>query len=231
MNFFKKVVKEVKELDKTIVDCNKTHTPELEPKPREEWIWVEGYKGTDKDMKCRDFQYELGVQYDMPEDEPIQECKNGFHLCLSLVDVWDYYPVGGGNRFFKVKALVRKTDKDDYRGAFRCGNDWYSTSAHKNKLAAKSIIFTSELTYDEILKDTDAKDLPEDYKKIALESSIQNAVNQYTINILVEDGYSLPFAVHMAKTGKFDIAHAFGSQNDLSMDMKVLGILYNTQGG
>jgi hypothetical protein len=205
-------------------------TPIPTHEPEEEWIWVEGYKGTDKDMKCLNYQYELGVQYDMPEDEPIQECKNGFHLCLRLVDVWDYYHVGGGNRFFKVKALVRKTDKDNYRGVFRCGDSWYSPSTYNNKLAAKSIIFTSELTYDEILKDTDAQDLPEDYKKIALESSIQNAVNQYTINILVEDGYSLPFATHMVKTGKFDIAHAFGSQKDLSMDMKVLGILYNTQG-
>ena len=200
-------------------------TPTPTPEPEEEWIWVEGYKGTDKDMKCLNYQYELGVQYDMPEDEPIQECKNGFHLCLNLVDVWDYYCIGGGNRFFKVKALVRKTDKDNYR----CGNDWYTPSVYKNKLVAKSIIFTYELTYDEILKYTDAQNLPEDYKKIALESSIQNAVNQYTINTLVDDGYSLPFATYMAKNGKFDIAHAFGSQKDLSMDMKVLGILYNTQ--
>lgn len=26
----------------------------------EEWVWVDGFKGTDKDMRCRDFQYELG---------------------------------------------------------------------------------------------------------------------------------------------------------------------------
>ena len=24
-----------------------------------EWVWVEGYKGTDKDMCCRGYQYEL----------------------------------------------------------------------------------------------------------------------------------------------------------------------------
>lgn len=226
MNIFKKAIKEVLDIDKAIEACKEISNPT--PEPEEEWIWVEGYKGTDKDMKCLNYQYELGVQYDMPEDEPVQECKSGFHLCLSLVDVWDYYCVGGGNRFFKVKALVRKTDKDNYRGAFVCGGSWYSTSTYKNKLAAKSIIFTSELTYDEILKDTDAQNLPEDYKKIALESSIQNAINQYEINILVEDGYSLPFATHMVKTGKFDITHAFGSQKDLSMDMKVLSILYNT---
>ena len=29
----------------------------------EKWIWVEGYKGTDPEMKCRDFQFELGEEY------------------------------------------------------------------------------------------------------------------------------------------------------------------------
>jgi hypothetical protein len=40
----------------------------------------------------------------------------------------------------------------------------------------------------------------------------------------------MPFATYINKIGKFDVAHAFGSQKELSMDMKVLGILYNTQG-
>lgn len=228
MNFFKKAIKEVEEYDKAIEACKEMscHTP----KPEEGWVWVEGYKATDANMQCRGYQYELGVQYDMPEDKPIQVCESGFHLCLQLHDVFYYYSVGNGVRFFKVKALVRKADKDNYRGAFRCGDTWYNTNTSNNKLAAKSIIFTSELTYDEILKNTDAQNLPEEYKKIAIESSIQNAINQYEINILVEDGYSIPFATYIIKSSKFDIAHAFGSQKDLSMDMKVLGILYNTQG-
>ena len=212
------------DLEKVKAPIEKTPSPT--PEPKEEWIWVEGYKATDANMQCRGYQYELGVQYDMLEDEPIQACESGFHLCLQLNDVFDYYSIGGGVRFFKVKALVRQTDKDNYRGAIRYCDGWYSTGNCNNKLAAKSIIFTSELTYDEILEDTAAQDLPEEYKKIALESSIQNAVNQYEISILVEDGYSLPFATHIIKSRKFDIAHALGTQKDLSMDMKVLGILY-----
>jgi hypothetical protein len=225
MNIFKKAIKKTQETDKTIESLKET--PETTPEPEEEWIWVEGYKGTDKDMKCRDFQYGLGMQYDMPEDQKIQECKNGFHLCLSLYDVFSYYSIGHGNRFFKVKALVRKTDKNNCRPSFKLGNEYY-TFSNQNKLAAKSIIFTSELTYDEILKDTDAEDLPEEYKKTAIDISVSIAVLDYQLSILEEDGYSLPFATHMVKAGKFDIAHAVGSQKDLNMDMKVLAILYNT---
>lgn len=216
MKFFKKAIEETKELDKAIAP---------EAKPEEEWIWVEGYKGTDANMCCRGYQYELGKQYDMPEGEKIEECESGFHLCLSLQDVFYYYGIGGGNRFFKVKALVCKTDKNSYRGSFKYGDEWYTTSGSRNKIVAKSIIFTSELTYDEILKDSDAQNLPKDYQKIAIDVSIGVAVESYRINTLIEDGYSVLFAKYIIDTDRFDIAHAVGSQKDLSMDMKVLVIL------
>lgn len=225
MSIFKKAKMETVDLEKVKAPVEEIPSPT--PEPEEEWIWVEGYKATDANMQCRGYQYELGVQHDMPEDEPIEECKSGFHLCLRLSDAFDYYGIGCGNRFFKVRALVRKTDKNNYRSPFTyLGTSYYTNGS--NKLAAKSIIFTSELTYDEILKDTDAQDLPEDYKKVAITVSLEHAVGLYRINTLIEDGYSLPFATHIIKAGKFDMAHAFGSQEDLSMDMKVLGILYNT---
>lgn len=51
----------------------------------EEWIWVVGYKGTYADMTAKnDFKYELGKQYDMPEDSKIEACESGFHLCMNV---------------------------------------------------------------------------------------------------------------------------------------------------
>jgi hypothetical protein len=50
---------------------------------------IKSYKGFDKDMKCRDFQYEVGKEYEM--DGEISVCNRGFHACESPMEVWDYY--------------------------------------------------------------------------------------------------------------------------------------------
>ena len=46
------------------------------------------YKGFDKDMKCRGFQYELGKTYEEPA---ANLCKNGFHACENPLDTFRYY--------------------------------------------------------------------------------------------------------------------------------------------
>ena len=77
----------------------------------EEYIWVKGFKGTDKDMRCQDdYQYELGKQFDLDEDVEPMVCSKGFHFCKKLENVFRYYKIGDGNRFFEVKALVKKSD-------------------------------------------------------------------------------------------------------------------------
>lgn len=216
------IFKQTKKLDKVIEE-----TPTITPEPKpEEWIWVEGYKGTDKDMRCMDFQYELGKQYDMSEDQTIKTCVSGFHLCLELDDVFQYYDIKDNHRFFKVLALVRKTDKNDYGHPMLSmdASGRYYTTSRCNKIVAKSIMFISELTIDEICEPTELRDLPYEYKQMAIEIGIDNTMANYKVTTLVEDGYSLPFASYIVEKGKFKIAHAVGSQKDLSMDMKVLSI-------
>lgn len=213
------------------VDATKIDAPTIEPvatKEVEEWIWVEGYKATDKDMRCREYQYELGKQFDMPEGAEIKECESGFHLCLTLRDVFSYYAIGGGNRFFKVRALVRKSDKDNYSSFTGMGyyiNSLGNIVAPNNKLAAKSIIFLSELTRDEILATTELKGYQDEHKDLAIQCDIETAKTAYRIASLVEDGYSETFATYLVSNKLFDKAHAIGTCKDCSMDMKVLFIM------
>lgn len=195
------------------------------------WVWVEGYKGTERDMKCQGFQYEVGKTYQMPRDE-VKECITGYHLCLNMRDVFEYYPIGNGNRYFKVRALVRLSDKNEYGQYPKCeSTDSYSRyaslmgSSPRNKLVATEIEFLEELTMDKVLSHTKAVDWTEEYKKLAMEIGIGGADRTRKIDTLTSYGYSLPFASYLIENEKYDVAKAVGSQPDLSMDMKVLMIM------
>ena len=61
---------------------------------------IKSYKGFDKNMQCRGFQYEVGKEYDM--DGEIKCCNRGFHACKSPFEVWDYYDMLN-SRFAEVE--------------------------------------------------------------------------------------------------------------------------------
>ena len=200
----------------------------------EEWIWVEGYKGTDKDICCRDQKYEIGSRYYMPEDEKVELCESGFHFCLKLNHVFRYYDVGGYNRFFKVKALVKKEDYDACCAQLDSPSWQMIFGGGDSKLTSKAIEFVEELSYDEVLG-VKVDDLDKwTYKEKALAiaegmSAVRNmreaAKKDQQRKDLINLGYSTAFAEWLVEEEKFDIAYAVGSQTDLSMDMKVLLII------
>ena len=71
---------------------------------------VKGYKGFDKNLRCRDFQYEIGKEY---ETERAELCKEGFHFCENPHDVLAYNSAGEGNRFAVVEASEVSDEKGD----------------------------------------------------------------------------------------------------------------------
>ena len=72
---------------------------------------IKSYKGFDKNLKCRDFQYEIGKEYEM--DGEIKVCRRGFHACESPLEVFDHYSMIG-SRFCEVEqdGNISKEDRE-----------------------------------------------------------------------------------------------------------------------
>ena len=70
---------------------------------------MKAYKGFDKDLKCREFQYEIGKEY---EEEKASLCNCGFHVCEAPLDVFNYYSPAD-SRFCEVELDEVSDEKSD----------------------------------------------------------------------------------------------------------------------
>ena len=68
------------------------------------------YKGTDKEMKCRGFQYEQGKT---AETSAAKLCEKGFHACEAPLDVFAYYPPATSRYFEANMEDVSGERRDD----------------------------------------------------------------------------------------------------------------------
>ena len=64
---------------------------------------MKAYKAFNKDLTCRDFQYEIGKTYEMAKYTIA--CKRGFHACTEFDDVFNYYEYGKETRICEVELL------------------------------------------------------------------------------------------------------------------------------
>ena len=72
---------------------------------------IVAYKGFNKDLKCRGFQYEVGKEYEEPD---AKACEKGFHACEMPLDVLNYYEPGKQSRYCVVEqsGVISKHDDD-----------------------------------------------------------------------------------------------------------------------
>ena len=72
---------------------------------------IKAYKGFNTDLTCRDFQYEVGKEYE--QKGKMVACENGFHACENPMDVFGYYPPNN-SRYCEVEqsgTIDRSQDK------------------------------------------------------------------------------------------------------------------------
>ena len=71
---------------------------------------IKAFKGFDKDLKCRGFQYEIGKEY---EEKEAKACHCGFHACEHPLDVFSHY-IPNDSRYCEVEQSgeIDKSESD-----------------------------------------------------------------------------------------------------------------------
>ena len=73
---------------------------------------MKAYKGFNRDMTCRDFQYKEGESY---TTNKAKVCDCGFHACEHPLDCLGYYAPGNGSVYHEVELdgkIDKRTDDD-----------------------------------------------------------------------------------------------------------------------
>lgn len=93
------------------------------------------YKGFNKDLKCRDFQYEVGKEYEQKGE--IKCCEKGFHACKFPTDVFWYYPPINDNRY----CIVTQS-----------GDIAKNNNTTDSKVASSKIFIKSEISVEQLIE-------------------------------------------------------------------------------
>ena len=94
---------------------------------------MKAYKGFDKNMQCRGFQYRKGETY---HEKTAKLCKSGFHACEMPLDVLGYYAPGDG-------SIYREVDLEDVSKDRQSGD---------TKVCAKTIKIGAEIGIPGLVK-------------------------------------------------------------------------------
>ena len=73
---------------------------------------IKGYKAFNKDLTCREFQYEIGKEFEYKGK--IELCRSGFHFCKRIVDIQNYYNLKDeSTRLCEIEAVGQVIEGND----------------------------------------------------------------------------------------------------------------------
>ena len=95
---------------------------------------IKCYKSFDKDLKCRNFQYEVGKEY---EEDKASVCKIGFHATTHTLQCLKYYKEK--NSRYAIVELSGALDR--------------SQEKYEGKIAATKIKIIREISFSDLMKE------------------------------------------------------------------------------
>ena len=170
------------------------------------------YKSFNKDLKCRDFQYEVGKEYQM--DGEIKCCKRGFHACESPLEVWDHYDMIN-SRFAEVEQSGT-IDREKYSTKICSSHIKIKAELKLTDIINLGVEWLKDITSPSKIRINRANDNGGDYAKIGSSGySAQIGSSGYSAQI-GSSGYSAQIGSsgYSAKIGSSGDSAKIGSSGD-----------------
>jgi hypothetical protein len=172
---------------------------------------IRGFKGFDKDLKCRGFQFKVGKEYEEPE---AVICEKGFHFCENPLDVLNYYDLCD-SEFAEVESSG-KTDKHS-------GDSKIATTKMKinAKLSLDGFIKASVDFLLSVAKKSNKTAASGDYSKLAASGDSSKLAASGYSSQLAASGYSSQLAASgdsskLAASGHYSKLAASGDSSKLA---------------
>ncbi len=150
------------------------------------------YKGFDKNMQCRGFQFEEGKTY--IHDGEIKLCEKGFHACENPLDCFNYYsPAESIYREVEMEGISSEREED-------------------SKVAGKSIKIGARISFGKIaqlaVEDINSH-IDKSKKQQVMEGNYSAASNTGNRSVASSTGYCSAAEV----SGKQSVALAIGKES------------------
>ena len=107
-------------------------------------VVITGYKGFDKNLQCRGFQFKEGETY--THDGPVKACSSGFHFCENPLDIFHYY-APSESVFHEVEG-GGQTDQHSYDSKIACTEIKIGASLKLHDFIGASLKFLFSRKYE-----------------------------------------------------------------------------------